>query len=187
MSTSTMVPIQSWYLEYIEGTSKKFYRVHLTASGLVSTGWGRLYTSGQCSVVQMEFEDAKAIALRQVYAKAAKGYRIVVDDFKWEVSQDILNSARDRHSSADLDVHYEQARENPLYAGDRAVVARLYDSFIERAEACMKRAKEEGFEEVLPEFKGIQKAFEGIKKKNEREVTTIKRRNQMLMQKLMGV
>lgn len=173
-----MLSVQSWYLRCTEGTSDKFYEVHLIEDGQLVLRWGRFLSNGSMSSDKLSFDDAHAVALRQVYTKAAKGYRILHDCFRWECEADV---PLDR-----IHIAFKRALDNPQFSGERAIVNKHYTNFITECERLMNDAVERSFEDVLPEFNRLQKQFEAIEEMHQRAKGTMDMTNAMLMQKLMG-
>lgn len=189
----TTLSVQSWYLECKEGSSNKFYEVHYVEDGSVVLRWGRIGTYGQSKVERLNPEGGRTVALRQVYTKAAKGYDVVTDCFRWEVDLNPDFPPQRRapgqylvREVSDIPPLFRAAKTDPQFSGERAIVIKHYESFIAQCERLMNEAAEHKFEDVLPEFNRLQHQFEVIKEMHDRAKGTMDMTDRMLMQKLMG-
>jgi predicted DNA-binding WGR domain protein len=188
MTKITQVPLLGWHLTMVNAATNtnKFYDVFLTEDGHVIIQWGRIGTQGQCKVEKMDYAGAKNIAMKQVYGKAAKGYKTIIDEFKFNVGADILKRALDMQSVGQVQQAFSAAQRDNRYGGERDSVYSHYDSFITQAQHLMDRAADLDIGQVMDEWAQIQGAFEEINVKHQTAATTIALTQQMVSQKLMG-
>lgn len=183
------VPVTSWYLENQQPGHNKFYLCLVSDAGHCVLVWGRIGSAGQSKVEKYPtYGDAETIALKQAYAKAAKGYDMRDERFKFAVKSRMLDSAvdspgNDRH--ADLMAARRMAKQDPQFTGEQQSATRHYDTFIGAAEKLMQRAarNEDAFA-LLEEWQALQDAWTELDAKHSTAATTLSLTGQMLQQKL---
>lgn len=191
---SAEVPINSWYLELINEAANhyKFYLCMASDAGHLIIVWGRIGSAGQCKIEKFSsYKEAETVALKQVYAKASKGYAIKEDGFKFTATVGDLEEAVKRagqpgaHSKIYNARHL--ARTNPKFKGEQATAARHYDNFIEAAETMMSRAANEPVETLFDDWQALQDAWAELADKHSIAATTLSLTAQMLQNKLAGL
>jgi predicted DNA-binding WGR domain protein len=187
LSSQVRIPTVRWYLENREDGHSKFYTCYVTDTGVLALAWGRIGTAGQCKVEQYPaFVDARTIALRQVYAKAAKGYRIVEDEFKFTVGQAGLELAAEHQTVVHLNKIAEEAIRENKFAGEQQSATQHYDSFIAQAERLMQRAATEPVADVLADYSQLEAAWRELDDKHGIAETTLSLTGSMLRNALAG-
>lgn len=167
----SMSEIQHWHLRMVDPAknSKKFYRVSLTQDGIVVLHWGRIGTSGQAKVERRtDYEDGKALALRQVYAKREKGYEQAEEGrFVFNYDQlDTLMPAQEGTSSAAQRLADTIARNFQRAIGEGELVAKkdhalkVLDDFIHQAQIFIESAQQrDDDEELMETYSKLQDAW----------------------------
>jgi predicted DNA-binding WGR domain protein len=186
--TKLDVPVTAWYLTNTTANHYKDYTVYLADNGVLAIHWGKIDTAGQSKIEKhASYLDAKAVALRQVYAKASRGYVLKVDELKFVVDESVLIAAATTKDHRTLHNHFVRAREQHSFEGDKVAVFGHYDGLIEKASALMNRAASaESFDSLMDEFNAMEVSWTAIEDKRNEAETTISLTRQMLMQKLMS-
>lgn len=181
------IPVVGYHLENRIGNHLKFYTVLIADNGVVVTAWGRIGTRGQNRIQKFAaLGDAEALGMRQVYAKQTGGYAVVTSSFKFAIEADALNAACQRGQGDDLTQRFHRALREPQYEGDKQVVMKHYDDFVDRAQRLMNEASTRTFEQVYAEFEELEKAWSAISDKHDQAEATISLTKQMLSQRLMS-
>lgn len=190
MTTATKldVPVTAWYLTNTTANHYKEYAVYLADNGVLAIHWGKIDTQGQSKIEKhATFQDAKTVAMRQVYAKASKGYVLHNDEVKFTVSADTLEEANRIGSTNELRAAMVRAIEANAFEGDKDSVFSHYDKLIEKAERLMDRAASaESFDALMDEFNAMEVSWSAIEEKRDAAATTVDLTRQMLMQKLIS-
>jgi predicted DNA-binding WGR domain protein len=181
------IAVTGWYLQNTLDNHYKDYAVYLADNGVLAIRWGRIDTQGQCKVTRYPtLTDAKAVALRQVYAKAAKGYKLIDDEIKFSLDEEILKTAASLGTVNAITRAFADAKNRGRYEGDKVAVFTHYDKLTEVAEALMTRAASaESFDALEGEFNAMEAAWTALEEKRAQVEITIGLTRQMLMQKLL--
>lgn len=183
----TAIPTTGWYLENRIGNHKKFYTVLIAENGVVVTAWGRIGQAGQSKIQKFpSLKDAEALGKRQVYAKQTGGYSVIEDEFKFTITNDILNTACAQDSAPMLLRQFAQARTEPKFQGDSQVVMKHYEDFAGRAQALLNTAAERPFDEVYAEYEELEAAWKVLRDKHDEVAVTVSLTSQTLHQRLLS-
>lgn len=176
-----MTKAVGWYLENQNGNHDKFYAVVLLEEeGIVVLNWGRRGTYGQHSVKEVGPGQAKAIALRQAYAKRSEGYEMLDEDFEFEYSY------RDFGEWEASCQEFLRERRKPRYDRSREMVVKHYDEFVDKAQQLMSSVGEREFENLMAELEALETAWAAIQDHHAQADVTISLTKQMLHQRLMS-
>lgn len=187
MSPTIQVPAVGWYLENTTPGHSKYYLITVTDSGVVTLSWGRIGTRGQCKVQKFPtFDDAQDVAMRQLYAKASKGYRKVHSDIKFTIDLDALERVCTNQAADEITRQFWAAQRQPQFDGDRQAVLIHYDQFVEKAQTLMNNATSMPFEAVYNDFEELEKAWTEIDERHSSASTTIELTRKMLHQALLN-
>lgn len=182
----TAIPVTGWHLENRTGSHNKFYTVLIAENGVVVTAWGAIGSAGQSKIQKTTLKDAEALGKRQVYSKLTRGYSTKADEFKFTIEEDALNEACRRTMTQPLTRAFHQALRDPQYEGDKQVVLKHYDDFVDKAQRLLNEAGDRSFEEVYAEFEELEKAWAEISDKHAEAEVTVSLTKQLLSQKLMS-
>ncbi len=175
-----------WHLENHQPGHDKFYTVIVTDNGAVSLSWGRNGTRGQSKVQKFPTRaDAESVALRQVYAKQAKGYEPVQSNVKFLISDAVVTSASRASDASGMVRELHRAMREPQYEGHKRSVLTHYDEFVAKAQSLMSKAASMPFEAVYAEFEELRDSWAEIAKKHDEAAVTIGLTEQMLFKSLM--
>lgn len=182
------VPIVGWHLTQINlaTNTNKFYDVFLADDGTVAIQWGRIGSVGQCKVEFLDYDHAADIALRQVHTKAAKGYKKVVEEFKFTIEDRLLQQSVEYQGVQAIQQAFAVAQRDGKYTGATEAVFQHYDSFVDDAQALMDRAATLDVGEVMDEWAQIQASWTELDAKHATAATTLDLTRQMVTSKLMG-
>lgn len=182
------VPVSAWELTYESdaANSHKFYRVFVSDDGVVVLRWGRIGTQGQQSVsLHPTADEARDVALRQVYAKKSKGYVQELPEHKFAATALAVERAKEGYPSA-LYTEYQNSLEEGRFDGAKAVVLSHYDDFAEQARSLMERAPDANFETIMDEYQQFEAVWEEIHNRHTEVEAVLDLTKRTLMQKLMG-
>lgn len=154
------ITVRHWRLEYIEGSSRKFYEVYLNVEQAeVRIGWGRIATVGQWDKKLFpDSDEAADKALAQVYAKKSKGYSLVTDDLT--ITTDEFNWGNP--------TLIQQAFSNAIRLGEaqpREVALNYIEGFIQDCNEFLVDAKNIHPEDLACDFEDLRGRWEELKDK----------------------
>lgn len=182
-----MTPTRYWRLEYIEGTSSKYYEVFITSNGVLALAWGRIGTEGQCKIQKfVGYAEAEVVGMRQAYAKEAKGYRRVHDDVSFMVEDFQVDTVIRSNSIVPFRTAMVVAETQTDIYNPKDAAYRHYDDFTAKAERLIERARTDNVEELLDDFQTLEAAWRELKERHDRTEITVGLCRQMLMQALTG-
>jgi predicted DNA-binding WGR domain protein len=182
----TSVPVHSWHLEFIGGTSKKFYRVLVTEAGLTILRWGRIGSVGQHSVSSFGMYDkARDVGLRQVFEKKAKGYVEKYHDLKFSASADAINDATDGDFTL-IDREWREAADAGEFDAAKVEVLKHYADFSERVQVLLDRAADADLDTTMDEYESLSGVWDEINDKHAEVTAAMGLCRATLMQKLVG-
>ena len=132
--------VHVWHLTYIQGTSRKFYRVYVTEGGLCFLRWGRIGTAGQHNhAAYGSYDEALDHGLKQVYEKRAKGYLEDHGDLKFTATDTAIIRARNGDIT-DLDNEWTAAMNNGEFEAAKTEVLKHYADFSRRIQNLLNQA-----------------------------------------------
>lgn len=183
---ATPIPVTGWHLTNTIGDHNKFYTVLIAENGVVVTAWGRIGSAGQQKIDKlMSFKDAEALGKRQLYSKQTGGYQVITDEFTFTIDDDALLNACARTMAAPLLKAFEDAKNDPAFAGDTQVVMKYYDEFVVKAQRLLNDG-ERPFEEVHAEFEDLKTSWTALTDKHDEVKVTVDLAEQLLAQRLMS-
>lgn len=181
------IAVIGWHLENRIGSHNKFYTVLIADNGVVVTAWGKIGTVGQNKVQRFpQYADAEALGKRQLYSKQTGGYTVKANEFKFAIDENLINEACKNDTAAPMTRAFHAALAEPQFGGDRDVVLKHYDDFVDKAQRLMGGASDRAFDEVWSEFEELEKAWDAISNKHAEADVTISLTRQMLSQRLMS-
>lgn len=187
---SAEIGITSCRLTNTMGGHSKYYTVMFSDLGHVIFNWGRIGASnGQWKIEKLPTgSNAEAVGMKQVYAKASKGYDRVEGEqnFRFTATVADLDHAVEINHGQRLDQRRRQAMQNPQFAGQQQTATAHYDTFITAANALMTRAATENVEEVLDDWAALQAAWAELDDKHGTAAATVSLTGQMLQQRLLS-
>lgn len=160
----THYPVTEWYLEYRNPAqnSSKFYQVFVTETGLCVIRYGRIGSSGQYQVTAFPtFDEARALGMRQFYAKQTKGYQLIRDAVVFNGSVAAIDAAR-RENGAALVRECEEALANGSMEGSKDAVLRVYEDFTEKAKTLLGKASTLDPEVAMEELSELKRVWTDI-------------------------
>lgn len=181
--------VSTWYMEHHDAAknSHKFYQVFLFETGLVVLRWGRVGTSGQCSVAQYSsYDEGHDVALRQVYAKKSKGYTSQYDDVKFVVDEAVHKYTLTTSDSGSLVLHLNKAMEDSKFAGAKDAVLQHYVSFSEQAQRLLAKAATADLDETMTDYQALTDVWDEINDKHNEVQVVVDLAKQTIAQKLFG-
>lgn len=180
--------VTSWTLQYVDGSSRKYYNVHAFADGTLILNWGRIGTSGQTKIEKYTADEAQIIAKRQVYAKAGKGYKMQTDEFKYTVDQEVYDRVVvSNWGCLVLDRALQTALAENQFTKQQRLVTTHYDTFIEQTNQVLDAAaKGEEFEPLLERWEKLAGAWKELADKHDHAKAAVSMVQQVVSQRLMG-
>lgn len=153
------ITARHWRMEYVGGSSKKFYEVYLNMEqAQVWFGWGRIGTSGQWDKKLFPHADeATDKALAQVYAKRSKGYETVREDLTLSIAEDEWESVALLQRAFNKAVRTGEAQP-------REVALNYIEGFVQDCNEFLVSAKE-GSDDLAYSFEDLSARWEELKDK----------------------
>lgn len=183
---SKQILVHTWYLEFSDDRSHKFYKAYITESGVCILRWGRIGADGQSNVHTFgTYEQAKALGLRQAYAKEAKGYVVKYADLIFSVNEDVLDQAQDGHWNP-IDQAWSQATRGGEWDAAKTEVVGVYATFADRIKNLLDRAEGAEVETLLDEFSAADAVWDEINNKHDEVNAAMTLARATLMQKLVS-
>lgn len=191
MATATKektVLFRAWRLTMQEGTHNKFYDVFAGEDGTLVLNWGRIGTSGQSKVEVHTAEEAKNMAMRQVYAKASKGYRVNVDDVQFPVADQQVNNMRTYQSGVTRMVQLlDRHMNSDAFLQQQRLAMAHYDKFIEDANKVLDQAAQgQALENLLDSWNGLAEAWKELDDKHGHALAAVRLVQSTVQTKLMS-
>lgn len=192
----TDVLVEGWYLHYRDdnANSNKFYFVTLTETGVVGISWGRVGSNGQHQVSKADYTSAKALAMRQVFAKQSKGYKMVHEGLKFTLDPKFVTDLCVDKSRMSVVLHAfnEVANKSGFGSGDQESVFRHYEDLVNRATALMDQASDPSMtsrrlEQLDDALAGLEEVWEGLASKHDEAAATISLTRAMVASKLLNI
>jgi predicted DNA-binding WGR domain protein len=181
------IRVTGYYLENTNPGHSKFYLVTVADNGVLTLTWGRIGTNGQSKVQKFPSrEDADTVGMRQVYAKAAKGYTRKLDDVRFSLTEADLDRACTSSSAATVNYAFWRAGYEPQFEADKTSVLRHYEDFLAKAQGVMDKAATLPFDAVLPDFEELEESWAVIEEAHATTKTTLDLTRQKLRQSLMS-
>jgi predicted DNA-binding WGR domain protein len=175
-----------WYMEYVEGTSAKFYQVIISETGICVLRWGRIGAAGTPAVTRYStYDEARDQGLKQVFAKKAKGYVQKYGDFNFVASVEALDHAMNDHT-APLVREWTEALEKGEWDGAKQTVLKQYAEFSERVKLLMDRAGGGDFDATMDEYTALEEVWSEINDKHGEVEAAMSLAKMTLMQRLMS-
>ena len=181
----TEYSVTSWYMEYREGSSDKFYHVFVSETGVCLLRWGRRGTAGQNSCTRYStLDEARTQGLKQVYAKQSKGY-VQKHEFSFLAHIDHLDAAQ-RGNPAYLVSAWKIALQEGEFTTAKTAVLRHYAEFAERVNMLLNDAGSADMGDSMEEFNELEKVWEEINDKHGEVAAAFDLTRMTLMQKLIS-
>ncbi len=174
-----------WYMEYVEGTSSKFYEVMIVESGVCVLRWGRIGSAGQSSVTAYPtYDEARDQGLKQVFAKKSKGY-VTKYEATFMASTNSISRAR---NVSPVDMHHEfiTSMRDGAFNAAKSTVLKHYAEFAEQVKTLMDRAATGDFAQTMEEYEQVEKVWAEINDKHAEVSAAMSIAKATLMQKLMS-
>jgi predicted DNA-binding WGR domain protein len=188
-TTTKQYEVTSWTLSFRDSASNKFYNVHAFADGNLVLNWGRIGTSGQTKIEKYTPDEAQIIAKRQVYAKAGKGYKMQVDEFKYTVDKEVHERVIESNwGCITLDRALQTSLQDSQFTKQQRLVTTHYDTFIEQTNQVLDAAaKGEDFDGLLDRWQKLSEAWGELADKHDHAKAAVSMVQQVVSQRLMGV
>jgi predicted DNA-binding WGR domain protein len=185
------IPVVGWYQEYVQGSSSKFYAVSVADNGLVVLTWGRIGAGGQHKFQKLPTRaDAEIIGLRQVFAKQAKGYKMIHNEIPYQLSDRAIAGAVSAQDGTVFRQGLQDAANSPEFKNRKDAVFQQYDNFNSAAQVFMDRITSGNrtftFDEMQAELAILKESWGEINTKHDTARINIELAEQMLGQALMN-
>ena len=193
MTTRTKTPapttlFKAWRLTMIEGTAKKFYDVYAGQDGTLVLHWGRIGTAGQHKIESHTASEAENVAMRQVYAKATKGYTLNVDAVEFPLpTASVQNLVNFNSGLGQLESALVRHMASDQFAAKQRLATAHYDTFIESAQKVLDQAAEgRALEDLLDDWNSLAESWGELDAKHGHALAAVRLVQQTVSQKLMG-
>lgn len=181
------VAITSWYLENTSPGHNKFYLCMVSDAGHSIMVWGRIGSNGQSKIEKYtSYKDAETVALKQVYAKASKGYAIKEEQVKFAATAGLLADTLNHNKHDGIMSLRRRAQQDPQFQGEQQTATRHYDNFITAAETLMAKATTSDLGALFDEWQALQDAWAELDAKHGTAATTLTLTSQILQQRLLS-